>query len=409
MNIDNISDYRLSNNKEKNLWKDCIFIFDSSALLDFYYLPQPKRNEIYSQIFTKLRGRLWIPSQVEYEYLKNRESSIAKPIIEKYKPLRDKLEQLKKSFKNEISNKIESIKNETKKDDKHPFINQDAINIFINDCKDFNEKIEKFNILISLEIEKSETLIKDCEKSDDVLDNLTLNFKVGNKFSFQQVLEIVQEGKLRYEYDIPPGYGDLKSGEKQGTQIFGDLIIWKEILNYSREILKPIIFITNDLSKSNDWCYPEENNKDRIKSPREELVKEIRDFSNVDFWMYSLPQFLFNANKYINSKIDKEVIDNSATSLQLKNEYKKEGLLKIFVDDLGRDYITQEINKELIETILIKLTPREADFIRLNSPHIMQKALTVEEIAEVFDLTIERALEIRNKAIKKILINNTDY
>ena len=100
MNIDNISDYRLSNNKEKNLWKDCIFIFDSSALLDFYYLPQPKRNEIYSQIFTKLRGRLWIPSQVEYEYLKNRESSIAKPIIEKYKPLRDKLEQLKKSFKN---------------------------------------------------------------------------------------------------------------------------------------------------------------------------------------------------------------------------------------------------------------------------------------------------------------------
>ena len=29
MNIDNISDYRLSNDKEKNLWKDCIFIFDS--------------------------------------------------------------------------------------------------------------------------------------------------------------------------------------------------------------------------------------------------------------------------------------------------------------------------------------------------------------------------------------------
>ena len=61
---------------------------------------------------------------------------------------------------------------------------------------------------------------------------------------------IVNEGKLRYEFQIPPGYQDLK--EKIGTQIFGDLIVWKQILSHAKAINKNVIFICNDLKI--DWC-----------------------------------------------------------------------------------------------------------------------------------------------------------
>lgn len=143
------------------------------------------------------------------------------------------------------------------------------------------------------------------------MNSLETYFKVGREFSFEEIIEITKEGKHRYEFKIPPGYGDFYKKEKLGTQIFGDLIIWKQILEYSKERKKPIIFITNDITKENDWCYRDMDATElRIYSPREELIKEIKDYSSVDFWMYNLPQFLYQANKRIESKVQEETIQN---------------------------------------------------------------------------------------------------
>ena len=128
-------------------------------------------------------------------------------------------------------------------------------------------------------------------------------------------------GKHRYEFKIPPGYGDLYGKEKKGTQIFGDLIIWKQMLEYSKEKKLPIIFITNDIKKDEDWCYLDKKaTEDRIYSPREELIKEIKDFSGVDFWMYNLPQFLFNAKEYIQASIDEELIQSISQHLNTQDK-----------------------------------------------------------------------------------------
>ena len=127
-------------------------------------------------------------------------------------------------------------------------------------------------------------------------------FSVGREFSYDELFEITKKGKHRYEFRIPPGYGDLKTGDKDGFQIFGDLIIWMQILEYAKDTQKPILFITNDIKKGNGWCYPDSKNSElRVESPREELIKEIKDISGVDFWMYSLPQMLFLANEYLKS------------------------------------------------------------------------------------------------------------
>lgn len=327
MNQINISQYLMDEAKEKRLWEECIFVFDSSALLEFYFLPITKRNNIYSEVFSKLDKRLWIPHHVEFEYLKNRKKIISKPIKEKYSPIKEKIKTLKNSFNKEISTKLNSLSNETKKDDKHPFLDQTEILSFKEAVDSFEKRIIEFEKNILNQITDSEEEIRKSETNDDVLDSLEKYFLVGREYQFNEIITLIQEGKLRYEFKIPPGYGDYYNKEKKGTQIFGDLIIWKQILEYSKEVKLPIIFITNDIKKDEDWCYLEEKvTEDRILAPREELIKEIKDHSGVDFWMYNLPQFLYFANIHLQSQIEESTIQNLYQALNEKG--KKGNLLR---------------------------------------------------------------------------------
>lgn len=335
MNDNAFDKFLFSDEKEKTMWTNAIFIFDSSALLDVYFLPNTARAKIYSDVFERLPDRLWIPSHVNYEYLKNREKIIEKPIPEKYNPLKKKVKEFKTKAKSDFLKRIEEISRETKKDDKHPHIEQTGIEEFKKNIEQFLEQVKRFENTIVSQIESAEKEVISVKDSDDLLQALEKSFKVGREYSFEEIIEITKEGKHRYEFKIPPGYGDFYNKEKKGTQIFGDLIIWKQILEYSKEVGKPIILITNDIKKDEDWCYLDGNaTEDRIYSPREELIKEIYDYSNVDFWMYNLPQFLYNANKYLESNIMEEVIQNFSQLLNTKN--KAGDYLKFKCEKCGR-------------------------------------------------------------------------
>lgn len=321
MNKDSFNIFSLTDEKEKMLWEKSIIIFDSSALLDIYFLPKTARAKVYSEIFDKLPKRLWIPSQVQFEYLKNRESVIIKPITEKYAPFKQKIQKFENTVKSEFLKKIEEISRESQKDDKHPYIEQTAINTFKQDIETFALKVKAFEDESIKQIEVAEADVLAVKNADDVLDALEKSFEVGREFSFDEIIEITKEGKHRYEYKIPPGYGDFYSKDKKGIQIFGDLIIWKQILEFSKEKKLPIIFVTNDIKKDDDWCYLDKKaTEDRVLCPREELIKEIKDFAEVDFWIYNLPQFLHNANKYLESSIKEETIQNISQFLNTKDK-----------------------------------------------------------------------------------------
>ena len=197
--------YLLSDDKEKNLWNIAIFVFDSSALLDIYFLPKPSRNKIYCEIFDRLPNRLWIPSHVQFEYFNNRENIITKPIKEKYAPIRDKVKYFSTVSISELSKRIDEISRETKKDDRHPYINQTPIDHFKSNINEFIIKIKDFEDKVLKDIESAEQEIKDVAENDDVLEALEKSFQVGREFSFDEILNITTEGKHRYEYKIPPG------------------------------------------------------------------------------------------------------------------------------------------------------------------------------------------------------------
>lgn len=346
MNIDNIKPYLIDAEKEKRLWANAIFVFDSSALLDFYFLPKNTRQKIYNEIFSKLPQRLWIPFHVEFEFLKNREGVIPKPVKEKYEPLKEKIYDIRKSLSKEIQKRIDEISRETIKDDKHPYIEQTEIEKIKATIDTFEKEIKSFEENILKQIKSAEVEILDVKTNDDILKAIEDHFKVGREFSFDEILTITNEGKHRYEFKIPPGYGDLQLKEKKGTQIFGDLIIWKQILEFSKEKKLPIIFITNDIKKDEDWYYLDKTKtEDRILCPREELIKEIKDHSNVEFWMYNLPQFLYHANEYLAATFPAQTIQNITQFLNAKDV--KGDYLRFKCDSCGKIHSYHKSNFNL--------------------------------------------------------------
>ncbi|MFL9842947.1 PIN-like domain-containing protein [Flavobacterium rhizosphaerae] len=299
--------YRLDSDKELKMWHEAIFVFDSSALLGFYYLPFKERVKIYDLFSKNLKNRIWIPHHVLYEYEKNREEVILKPISEKYNPLKKNIfTKIKESVDN-IINRIEELDNTTKRYDKHPHLNPESIQDFKLTTQHFKDSFINFENKVSQEINLIEEEITSLKDNDDLKAIIENSFFIGREYSFDEIMEITKEGKHRYEFSIPPGYEDAKT--KKGTQVFGDLIIWKQILEIAKTKNKPIIFICNDIKE--DWCKIEKNNfQKKIKNPREELIKEIYDYANIDFWIYDQPEFLYKSNTFFRTKIEDKNIEN---------------------------------------------------------------------------------------------------
>ncbi|WP_421827899.1 PIN-like domain-containing protein [Larkinella sp.] len=289
--------------RQEAFFNECIFVFDTSALLDFYVYPSKTNEVIFREVFDKIKGRLWIASHTEYEYLNNRLNTLKKPISRFYYPLLSKeLAEVKKNLI-EAKTKLIEIQEDTRNSDEHPYLEQDEINDFIPKLDQLNKDYRDFFNKIKIRIESKIQEIKEFENDDPVLKEFDIHFNVGRKYTFQELYSISQEGKFRYELKIPPGYEDLM--DKKGLQAFGDLFIWKQIVELATELKKPIAFICNDLKS--DWCILEENKK-RIKSPREELIREMYDIANVSFWMYNQQQFLHLSKQYLQTQIDDEEI-----------------------------------------------------------------------------------------------------
>ncbi|MFW2565006.1 PIN domain-containing protein [Aliarcobacter butzleri] len=342
MNTDIIDLYKMTDQRESKLWVDAIYIFDTSALLDFYYFPTKTRKKIYEEIFEKLKNRLWIPGHVKYEYLKNRENVIKKPISLNYEPLEKDVCDTKNKVDNVIKH-INSIVNYTKKDDKHPHIEQSELTKFQLEIEKVLEVSKEFEKKVFEQIQVAKKDVLSVAENDDILNSIDKYFDIGRDFSFKEIIDITKEGCHRYKYKIPPGYGDYYNEEKKGTQIFGDLIIWNQILEYAQEKKLPIIFLTNDNIKDEDWCYIDKNKN--VIGPREELIKELYDTSKSEFWIYSLTQFLHKANTYLKSTIEEETIKNISNLL---NEQHRNIEISLFslLDEVNNILVNYNNKKE---------------------------------------------------------------
>lgn len=256
-------------------------IVDTSVFLDLARYSS-NTSKIILYIFNIYREFFWIPNQVLKEYEKNREKVFG-DAKKRYKNVENKLERILKETNSKInSSLINSYRY-------HYIKNEGFLNKINEELSEVKTKIVKsYKDNIGDDYEENINTLKDIEKDlKDFVEILKNDGQVGDKIDTKRILEIINEGELRYKYNIPPGYKDNK---KEGIDKFGDLFIWKEILNLPtimREI-NEFIFLTSD--EKEDWW-------DKEKKVKEFLFDEFKDINpNVNISFMSLKMFIEKLN-----------------------------------------------------------------------------------------------------------------
>jgi hypothetical protein len=278
--------YSLTLQQEKKIWENAFFVFDTSSLLNFYEYSETTIDDIFGSIFTKLKDRLWLPYNVNFEYSKNRHKPINQTIA-----LYEDLNKLLKT----INDNFNQIKNRTISQEKHPFIDNQI-------CNEFEPLLDLFKQRIETEIKTKVEIVEKTRDEDGIYNRIKEHFSIGKPYKYSQIIEIIKEGEFRYKHSIPPGYKDESS--KIGFQKFADLIIWKQIIENAKNENRPIIFVMDD-NKEDWWVL---DNKRKPIKPREELIEEALEYANVQFWMYSTSKFIETSKSLIASKIDEKSI-----------------------------------------------------------------------------------------------------
>lgn len=275
--------FKESEDHIKTVWDSCIFVFDANILLNLYRYSDKNRKE-FLNILEDNKDRVWLPNRVAEEYLNNRLTAI------------DKQES---SYDTMISS-ISSLKKDLENSNQHPFVSSDMM----------TEVQNTFDMLCN-ELSANKEVHTKRINDDEIRDKLLEIFsqRVGLPYLNEKLEEIVIEGKLRYQAQIPPGYKDSKKSNSEDTLFercrpYGDLIVWLQIIDKAKETGKPIILITND--KKEDWW---KIFKGKTIGPRPELIKEFKDDVGNDFYMYQPDRFLELARENLNEQVSDNLVE----------------------------------------------------------------------------------------------------
>ena len=289
--------YEMTDEQFHSLWDNCVFMVDTNVLLDMYRLTPSARDTLFN-ILEQLRERLWIPYQVAVEYHKN----ISAVILEQIDYCKE-ISSLSAQLVTKILNGCASNR-------RYPYLSTTL-----------QERIKDVASDIENEIECEKKDLQEYISSNSIKNRVAqlLEGRLLEKMDEDKLNKIYNDGKKRYESKIPPGYGDVKN--KKGNDIYGDLVIWEEMMAFAIAKQKDIIFITNDTNKD-DWFILEAN---KVRGPRAELRMEFYQRTNRIYYAYSSSAFLQYVGDYIGTpKVSEAIIDEVASMIIDKLESNSE-------------------------------------------------------------------------------------
>ncbi len=346
----------------EKLWQKGIFIFDTNILLSLYNLSEETSNRILA-IFENLKDRIWLPYNVVYEYHQNR----LNVIMSVYKETENLKTDLIKGFTNYIQSKL--VDN---RDQYNPVFNWEEIEDMIFKMKsEFNDYIEAETDKLPVRLKEDEIRSRYAKIFED---------RIGNKLLEKDLEEIYQEGEIRYEKGLSPGYKDKNKKNSldynfEDNRKYGDLIIWKQILKKADTTDKPIIFITDETN--GDWW---QQAGGLNFGPTYFMKKEMEERKTL-FHMYSSLDFFRGLENYLKIKIQEnrlqEIKNNAVSELDLDE-------LRIKLDLQAEKYTEDELElfKSKISSRLKKLQ-RKKNY-RLNSISSMQAE--IDELESTIDI-----------------------
>lgn len=301
--------------------------------MELYRQPANISLDVISAL-KKIQNNIYVPRQVYDEYLKNYHKTCGDE-KKKYKKVTKDLSDSLKTLQDDIAKKIGEYR-------KHNYTDISKLQKNLNEkIKDTQNIITEFEKSHHAEIQLNIDFLQN-DKVKEFVDLLHNEGNIGEKIPFSKKLLLLQEGQVRYDNLIPPGFRD---STKNGEAKYGDLFVWKDIITIAKEKNSNIIFVRNDIKE--DWW---EKNKDIPFDLRQELKEEFKE-TNPDLSINFL-----TLDKFFSYLSEELKLGKSKSALQLSALDDTKEMLANYEDKISqsiRDYLmTINIEKELDEEFL---------------------------------------------------------
>lgn len=319
----------LTDEQKRTVWEHAMIVFDTNILFNLYRYSTNTRDDLLN-VMEANQAKLWMPYQVGFEYFNKREFIIDK-VIKAHEALKDKLD----SFTTPLTDCF------NKDYAHHPLIKRE----------DFFGAYDEAMTGLKAKLDEWMAAMPSYNEDDTILTKLLQLYdgKTGDDYSEARLNEIFKEGATRYKENIPPGYKDGKTKEHEGPRhVYGDLIIWNQIMDYATANNKDIVFVTEDLKE--DWWYRRDG---EIVGPRVELLKEFRTKTNKELLMYSQEGFLRAAHAEVRpttteevkviSKADKEAFASAVMGETLQRMIDSSKAVPAYPANAALDYLTNPL------------------------------------------------------------------
>ncbi len=290
--------YSLDEPIASHIWQSGSIVLDTNVLLNLYrYRPETRRQLL--ELLVSVRDRLWIPHQVAAEYQERR----IDVIFDMRKPYND-LRRLVDSTRDQLQIAVREIPLRL-----HPTLEvadlERIVGTSFRSIADY---------LSAKEAELPELSGLDLLIGDDIREQLDELFdgRVGQPFSADRLRGVYEEGARRFEARVPPGYRDR---EKPEPQRYGDLLIWLQMIEHSKEADQPVLFITDDSKE--DWWWISHGQR---LGARRELSEEFLSESGCHFLILAPDRFMSLARERLGSHVTDEAVKEVVEASQSVSE-----------------------------------------------------------------------------------------
>ncbi|PEC20248.1 PIN domain-containing protein [Bacillus cereus] len=367
--------YIYPNSDFQKIWDaNPLIVMDTNVILNLYRYSPDTTEHILNVLNSFPKHQLWLPSQVIEEYTQNREVVITEA-YNKYKAVTTEIKRI-------ITDTENSLYKQFTRFDKFSFPKVKELSADTYKAIE-NMKIasEKYAKEIKHEVEKNRQMLIE-DKVKVFVEQLISCECVGNPYTMSKLLNIYTEGELRYKYKIPPGYMD---DQKESQKKFGDLILWKQILEQANLFQQPIIFLTLDTKE--DWWVLDKN-KMPVR-PRDELFIEFKEHCKKPLAIMQFNDFIEKASKVINMVDYKTNLEINATTYGMQ-----------FIDYvdwehiLDRDGLTEYLVQDVIILNYFHNVPFYIELYEVFQPDLKVNSVSISQNMVVMEGSFEAQVVI---------------
>lgn len=306
--------YRPNKEEVAIILQNGVIVFDTNILLDVFRV-EKKASQTLLKVFEHLKDRVKLPYHVVEEY----HSDYLVVLVKQKVYLQNAVTKLKKKNK-----------------DLNSLINTEFPDLSKYEKTIMQAALEKANNSVVNSYNKTIKHLQNEIQNDTMINKLSEIFSgtVLPPFSNEDLKKIFTDGVSRYNDQIPPGYRDVKKDKKgilksikdiglndDSQNVFGDLVIWHEILRFANQNKVDVIFVSNDVKE--DWLCEICHEK---HGPRIELQKSFYESSEGrKLLIYNFEQFVLKLNdldKFIPDKELKSAISSLDTTSRREDRIK---------------------------------------------------------------------------------------